>query len=56
LTGSEIGEVLVKALPRIRRLVEEFEPPFIVKVTKGASVTLYETFGKPKRRRSTRKK
>jgi hypothetical protein len=56
LTGSEIGEVLVKALPRIRRLVEEFEPPFIGKVTKGASVTLYETFGKPKRRRSTRKK
>lgn len=27
LTGREIGELLAKALPKIRRLVEEFEPP-----------------------------
>ena len=51
LTGVEIGELLAAAIPKIRRLVEEFEPPFIGKITKGMSVSLYETFGKPKRRK-----
>jgi hypothetical protein len=50
LTGREIGELLAKALPKIRRLVEEFEPPFIGKITKGVSVSLYESFGKPRRK------
>jgi hypothetical protein len=30
--------------------VEEFEPPFIGKITKGVSVSLYESFGKPRRK------
>ena len=54
LTGSEIGELLAKAAPRIGRLVEEFEPPFIGRITKGSSVSLYETFGKPKRKKRAR--
>lgn len=33
LTGTEIGEVLAKAVPKIRRLVEEIDPPFIGKIT-----------------------
>jgi PIN like domain len=50
-TGGEIGESLAAAVPKIRRLVEEFEPPFIGKIARGSSVSLYETFGKPKRRK-----
>lgn len=55
LTGNEIGEVLAKALPHIRRLVEQFEPPFIGKVTRNSNVSLYETFGKPKRKKPVRR-
>lgn len=56
LTGGEIGEVLAKAVPKIRRLVEQFEPPFIGKITKGSNVSLYETFGKPKRKKRERRR
>lgn len=51
LTGHEIGDLLSKAVPKIYRLTQEFEPPFIGRITKGLKVSLYETFGKPKRRK-----
>lgn len=54
LTGSEMGEVLAKAVPKIRQLVDDVEPPFIGKITKGSSVSLYETFGKHKRKKKGR--
>lgn len=40
LQGREMGEIFVKALPAIKRLVTRIPPPFIAKVTRSASVLL----------------
>ena len=42
LTGQEMAEVLVKALPKIRRLASSQPPPFIAKVGRDSSVTLLQ--------------
>ncbi|MEK6712177.1 MAG: hypothetical protein AABZ64_16540 [Nitrospinota bacterium] len=50
LTGAQMAEVFVKALPAIVRFVEAFSPPFIVTVSRaGELACLYPP--KPKRRR-----
>ena len=40
LTGEETGEILVKALPRIRRFCRKHRPPFIAGITSLSHVTL----------------
>ena len=42
LTGDETGEVLVRALPSIRRFCKKHEPPFIAGITRMSRVTLLE--------------
>lgn len=42
LTGEETGEVLVKALPKIRRLCKKKRAPFIAGITRMSEVTLLE--------------
>lgn len=39
LTGDETGEVLVRALPRIRRFCDKHRPPFIAGITRMSEVT-----------------
>ena len=39
LQGREMGQIFVKALPAITRLIARFPPPFIAKVTRGGSVS-----------------
>jgi hypothetical protein len=46
VTGTEMGQILVKALPGIQRLAGKRRPPFIAKVTRGGHVSLYEEFTK----------
>lgn len=40
LTGDETGQVLVKALPKIRRFCKKRRPPFIAGITRNSEVTL----------------
>ncbi len=40
LTGEETGQVLVKALPKIRRFCTKHAPPFIAGITLMSEVTL----------------
>ncbi len=42
LTGQEMAAILVKALPKIRRLASKQPPPFIAKVGRDSSVALLE--------------
>jgi hypothetical protein len=41
LSGPDMADILVKALPRIRRFVESHFPPFIAKIYKGGSVRMW---------------
>lgn len=45
LTGDETGGVLVKALPKIRRLCKKHKAPFIAGVTRMSEVTLLRIRG-----------
>jgi PIN like domain len=40
LTGSETAAIIVKALPKIRRLCKKHSPPFIAGITRMSDVTL----------------
>jgi predicted nuclease of predicted toxin-antitoxin system len=40
LSGQEMAEVFVKALPAIRRFVAQHNPPFIAKVTRSGAVSM----------------
>jgi predicted nuclease of predicted toxin-antitoxin system len=40
LSGREMADVLVKALPAIRRFVANHQPPFIAKVTRSSAVSM----------------
>ena len=40
LSGREMAEVFVKALPAIRRFVTHHNPPFIAKVTRSGAVSM----------------
>jgi predicted nuclease of predicted toxin-antitoxin system len=40
LTGDETGDVLVEAVPKIRRFCKKHRPPFIAGVTRMSEVTL----------------
>jgi hypothetical protein len=40
LTGAEMGEALVKVLPRMRRMVAKHVRPFIATVSRSGDVTL----------------
>jgi predicted nuclease of predicted toxin-antitoxin system len=42
LTGQEMAEIFLKALPKIRRLATKQQPPFIAKVGRDGSVTMLE--------------
>jgi predicted nuclease of predicted toxin-antitoxin system len=42
LTGEEAGQIIVKALPKIRRLCKRQPPPFIAGITRMSDVTLFE--------------
>jgi predicted nuclease of predicted toxin-antitoxin system len=42
LTGEENGDVLVRAIPRIRRFCKKHKPPFIAGVTRMSQVTLLD--------------
>jgi predicted nuclease of predicted toxin-antitoxin system len=42
LTGQEMAEIFVKALPKIRRIASRQKPPFIAKVGRDGSVSLLE--------------
>lgn len=41
VTGPEIAEAFKKALPKIKRILEKHEKPFIAKVTKSGNVEVY---------------
>lgn len=41
LRGSEMAEILVEALPGIRRVIDNNPPPFIAKIYRDASVSLW---------------
>ena len=45
LTGDEAAEVLVKALPKIRRFCRNHEPPFIAGITRMSEVTILNLRG-----------
>ena len=40
LSGREMADVLVKALPAIRRFVANHQPPFIAKVTRSSAASM----------------
>lgn len=40
LTGEETGQVLVNALPKIRRFCRKHDPPFIAGITMMSEITL----------------
>ena len=40
LSGREMADVFVKALPAIRRFVANHQPPFIAKVTRSSTVSM----------------
>jgi predicted nuclease of predicted toxin-antitoxin system len=40
LSGREMAEVFVKALPAIRRFLANHQPPFIAKVTQSNAISL----------------
>ena len=40
LSGREMADVFVKALPAIRRFVASHQPPFIAKVTRSSAVSM----------------
>ena len=42
LTGEETGQIIVKALPKIRRLCKRQPAPFIAGITRMSDVTLFE--------------
>jgi PIN like domain len=41
LRGAEMAEILVEALPGIRRVIQDNSPPFIAKIYRDASVSLW---------------
>jgi hypothetical protein len=45
LTGEETGQVLVRALPKIRRFCKKQPPPFIAGITRMSDVTLFKIGG-----------
>ena len=40
LTGPDMAETFVRALPSIRRFVAKYRPPFIASISRGGSVVL----------------
>jgi predicted nuclease of predicted toxin-antitoxin system len=42
LSGAEVGQIFVKALPAMKKLCARAKPPFIARVSKDSSVTLVE--------------
>jgi predicted nuclease of predicted toxin-antitoxin system len=40
LSGAEVGQIFVKALPAMKKLCHTAEPPFIARVSRDGSVTL----------------
>jgi hypothetical protein len=40
LSGAEVGQIFVKALPAMKKLCKTTEPPFIAHVSRDGSVTL----------------
>jgi predicted nuclease of predicted toxin-antitoxin system len=40
LSGRDMAEIFVKALPAIQRFISRHEPPFIAKVTRSGAVSL----------------
>ncbi len=40
LQGAEMAEIFIKALPKIRRLIEINSPPYIASVTRSGSVSI----------------
>lgn len=40
LSGREMADIFVKALPAIRRFVANHQPPFIAKVTRSSAVSM----------------
>jgi predicted nuclease of predicted toxin-antitoxin system len=40
LSGAEVGQIFVRALPAMKRLCEMTNPPFIARVSRDGSVTL----------------
>lgn len=43
LSGAEIGQIFVKALPEIKKLCAKTAPPFIAHVSKGGAVKLVKS-------------
>ena len=52
LTGQEMGDAFAKSYPRIRKLLRDYEPPFVAAVSKSGSVRLLT---EAKRRASIRR-
>ena len=42
LTGAEIAKAFVKALPRMKRLLAKYDPPFFAKVYRDGRVVMAE--------------
>lgn len=51
LTGSEMADVFVKALPRMVRFLEANPPPFICTITRSGMISRFLPKEKPKRKR-----
>jgi predicted nuclease of predicted toxin-antitoxin system len=41
LTGAEMAQIFVKALPRMRRFAAKHSPPFIAKVFRDSSIEMW---------------
>lgn len=40
LCGEEMTDIIVKALPKIKRFILKHQPPFIAKITKDGAVSM----------------
>ncbi|MGH7902033.1 MAG: hypothetical protein ACRENZ_09885 [Thermodesulfobacteriota bacterium] len=39
LTGQQMGEILIKAIPKVKTFLAKYEPPFIVTMTKSGKLS-----------------
>ncbi len=44
LQGSEMADLIIKALPKIEKFTAKHKPPFIAKITRSRTVSMMEDF------------
>jgi predicted nuclease of predicted toxin-antitoxin system len=50
LTGEELAALAVKAMPKVRRIIQQTPPPFIAKIYRGGSIKIALKQGKKQHR------